>query len=174
MKLKRAGMLNILVIVVLIVAIAAVVVASQVIERRVEPNAGKLEAEQQTSVPSVEPEAEATDAPAATAEPAKAYLIVTVAGTVYEPIPLYEPGRYTVRRGDYVNVIEVTEDSVKMAESTCANQDCVEQGVVSLENRDDRVLRNMVICLPNDVALELYTYEEILEIVQGYAEGLAE
>lgn len=172
MKQKRASMLNILVIVVLIAAIAAVVIASQVIERRVEPNAGKLEAEQQTSVPSAAPET--GDEPVATAEPARAYLLVTVGGTVYEPIPMYEAGRYTVRRGDYVNVIEVTEDSVKMAESTCANQDCVEQGVVSLDNRDDRVLRNMIICLPNDVALELYTYEEILEIVQGYAEGLAE
>jgi len=172
MKQKRAGMLNILVIVVLIAAIAAVVIASQVIERRVVPNAGKLEAEQQTSVPSVTPET--GDEPVATAEPARAYLLVTVGGTVYEPIPLYEAGRYTVRRGDYVNVIEVTADSIRMAESTCANQDCVEQGVVSLDNRDDRVLRNMIICLPNDVALELYTYEEMLEIVQGYAEGLAE
>lgn len=172
MKQKRAGMLNILVIVVLIAAIAAVVIASQVIERRVVPNAGKLEAEQQTSVPFVTPET--GDEPVATAEPARAYLIVTVGGMVYEPIPLYEAGRYTVRRGDYVNVIEVTADSIRMAESTCANQDCVEQGVVSLDNRDDRVLRNMIICLHNDVALELYTYEEMLEVVQGYAEGLAE
>ena len=106
--------------------------------------------------------------------PAKAYLLVTVAGTVYEPIPLYEAGRYTIRRGEYVNVIEVTEDSVRMAESTCANQDCVEQGLVTLDNRADRVLRNMIICLPNDVGVELYTYEEILEVVAGYAGGQAE
>ncbi len=169
MKQKRVRMLNILVIIAVIAVIAGVMVASEVIDRRVVPNAGKLEAEQ-TSEPSAAPDT--GDVPAATAEPAKAYLLVTVGGTVYEPIPMYEAGRYTVRRGDYVNVIEVTEDSIKMAESTCANQDCVEQGVVSLENRDDRVLRNMIICLPNDVALELYTYEEMLEVVQGYAEGL--
>lgn len=127
---------------------------------------------------STEAPAAATDAPAENAaeeaQPAKAYLIITVAGAVYEPIPLYEAGRYTVRRGDCVNVIEVTEDSVWMAESTCDNQDCVEQGVVSLENKSKRVLQNMIICLPNDVALELYTYEEMLEVVQGYAGGLAE
>ena len=81
------------------------------------------------------PTAEATQEPAeetTAAAPAKAYLVVTVANAVYEPIPLYEAGRYTVRRGDFVNVIEVTENSVVMAESSCDNQDCVYQGVVSL------------------------------------------
>lgn len=118
---------------------------------------------------------EATKAPAATdaaaeptAAPAQAYLIVTAAGAVYEPIPLYEAGRYTITRGDHVNVIEVTTDSVKMAESSCDNQDCVYQGTVSLENRSSRVLQNMILCLPNEVMLELYTYEEMLEVLAGW------
>ena len=173
-KQKRAGVVNILVIVLLVAAIIGVVIASQVVERRVVPNAGKLVTEEPASTETTEPGAEASEESAAAQGPAKAYLLVTVAGMVYEPIPLYEAGRYSIRRGDYENIIEVTEDSIRMAESNCANQDCVEQGVVSLDNRDDRVLRNMVICLPNDVALELYTYEEILEIMQGYAEELAE
>lgn len=136
-------------------------------------------AEDPTEVPAESTEAPAVsqapeEAAAQAAEPARAYLIVTVAGAVYEPIPLYEAGRYNIRRGDYVNVVEVTEDSIKMAESTCDNQDCVEQGMVSLENKSQRVLQNMIICLPNDVALELYTYEEMLAVVQGYAGGQAE
>lgn len=118
------------------------------------------------------PEAAADSAEAT--EPAKAYLIVTAAGAIYEPIPLYQSGRFTLRRGDYVNVVEVTEDSVRMAESTCENQDCVEQGLVTLENKNQRVLQNMIICLPNDVALELYTYEEMLEVVAGYMGGQTE
>ena len=97
--------------------------------------------------------------------------MVTVAGQMYEPIPLYEEGRYTITRGDYVNTIAVTPTSVWMHESTCDNQDCVEQGVVSLENYQSRVLQNMIICLPNDVMLELYTPEALtamlLEMV-GY------
>lgn len=118
--------------------------------------------------------AEATDVPEATQEPARAYLVVTAHGYVYEPIPLYTAGRYRITFGDNVNVVEVTEDSIRMAESTCENQDCVEQGTVTLENRSKRVLQNMIICLPNDVALELYTYEEVVELMQAYAGGQAE
>ena len=93
-------------------------------------------------------------------EGTKAYLVVTVAGGTYEPIPLTEEGRYTITRGEMVNVIAVTPDSVWMHSSTCDGQDCVQQGVVSLANRNDRVLQNMVLCLPNEVILELLTEEE--------------
>lgn len=101
----------------------------------------------------------------------RAYLLVTVANAVYEPIPLTEPGRYTIRRGDHVNVIEVTEDSVRMAESSCDNQDCIYQGTVTLDNKSGRVLQNMIICLPNEVMLELYTYEELQVALPGWQEG---
>ena len=111
---------------------------------------------------------EAVTTGAVEAAPARAYLLVTVANNVYEPIPLTEPGRYTVRRGDYVIVIEVTEDSVCMAESTCDNQDCVLQGTVTLENKDSRVLQNMILCLPNEVILELYTYEELKTVLPDW------
>ena len=100
-----------------------------------------------------------------------AFLVVTVGNAVYEPIPLKEPGRYTVRRGDFVNTIEVTPESIRMAESSCDNQDCVEQGVVTLDNKSQRVLQNMIICLPNEVVLELYTYDELLERLPGWLEG---
>ena len=119
--------------------------------------------------------AEPGQVPAATEEsagnPAKAYLIVTVAGAVYEPIPLQEPGRYTITRGDHVNVIEVTEDSVRMAESSCDNQDCIYQGTVTLENKKERVLQNMILCLPNEVILELYTYEELQQVMPDWLEA---
>lgn len=140
----------------------------------------------QKEFPAADPtEAPATEAPEAAADAgeeaaeeanahANAYLVVTVANSVYEPIPLEEAGRYTVKRGDYVNIIEVTEDSVKMAESSCDNQDCVYQGTVSLENKDGRVLQNMIICLPNEVILELYTYDELQEALPGWLEGQAE
>jgi hypothetical protein len=93
-------------------------------------------------------------------EGTKAYLVVTVAGGTYEPIPLTEEGRYTITRGEMVNVIAVTPDSVWMHSSNCEGQDCVLQGTVSLANRNDRVLQNMVLCLPNEIVLELLTEEE--------------
>lgn len=124
-----------------------------------------------TPVPAAETEAPAseTEAPAdAETERPLAFLVVTVGNAIYEPIPLRESGRYTISRGDFVNIIEVTPESICMAESSCDNQDCVEQGTVSLDNKDERVLQNMIICLPNEVVLELYTYEEVEALLPGW------
>lgn len=115
-----------------------------------------------------------TDVPAEETTHPRAYLVVTVADAVYEPIPLTEPGRYTVTRGEHINVIEVTEDSVCMAESTCDNQDCIYQGTVTLENKDERVLQHMILCLPNEVILELYTYEELQQLMPDWLEAQAQ
>ena len=164
MEQKRFDKKNLIVIAALIALIALVAIVAGQLKPKIDPTLGTLAADA-TAVPA------ATDAPAAdaaadtTREPAKAFLVVQVAGQMYEPIPLYEEGRYTVTRGDYVNTIEVTPDSVRMYESSCDNQDCVEQGVVSLDNKDQRVLQNMIICLPNEVVLELYTPEELTALL---------
>lgn len=94
------------------------------------------------------------------AEDTTAYLVINVAGETYMPIKLDESTRYTITRGEMVNVIEVTPESVKMHTSTCAGQDCIHQGTVTLSNRSDRVLQNKILCLPNEVILELLTEEE--------------
>ena len=190
MEQKRFDKKNLLVLgaVIVLIVIVAVIAATQ--KRELNPTLGPLEAdataapvvtEAASAVPvtTAAPEAteapESTEAPASTEEPAaanepaQAYLVVSVAGAMYEPIPLYEEGRYTVKRGDLVNTIEVTPDSIKMHASSCDNQDCVEQGVVSLENRSKRVLQNMIICLPNEVVLELYTPEEIAALLLSMA-----
>lgn len=170
----KPAMKNALTLVLIIALIALVALASQLIPRSITPNAGSLgtaepiatNAPAATEVPTADPNA--TEVP-----PAEAYLVVTVKGMIYEPIPLYQAGRYTVRQGDMVNVIEVTRNSVCMAESTCDNQDCVEQGVVSLDNINERVLHNAVICLPNQVTLELYdewTLANMLVTMFGEAE----
>lgn len=112
----------------------------------------------------------ASSAPEATphaSEMAKAYLLVSVKGALYEPIPLYSEGSYSIRQTDVnaENVIHVTQDSVYMESSTCDNQDCVLQGTVSLDNMAERVLGNMIICLPNQVTLELYTQEDLMALL---------
>ena len=122
-----------------------------------------------TAAPTQIPAEEATEQPANTSSaPAQAYLVVTVRDAVYEPIPLVTEGRYTIKRGDHINIVEVTPNSICMAESSCDNQDCVLQGVVDLENRSGRVLQNMILCLPNEVMLELYTYEELKTALPGW------
>lgn len=117
-----------------------------------------------------------TDMAEATDAPAKAYLLVTVGGVVYQPIPLTQEGSYTVtqKATGAENVIHVTEDSVNMESSTCENQDCVDQGVVSLENKNERILANMIVCLPNQVTLELYTPDEMRQLLLSMQEGNAE
>ena len=41
----------------------------------------------------------------------------------------------------------------------------MEQGEVSLSNREERLLGNMIICLPNNVTLELLTPAEAEELI---------
>lgn len=111
-----------------------------------------------------------SDAPGPTPAPARGYVLVTTS-TQQGLLPLPEEGEYSYPLhqvgpdGQQMeNVIHVTADGVYMESSTCENQDCVNQGEVTLENRDERILSNMIICLPNLVYLELYTPEEIVEM----------
>ena len=177
---KRFDKKNLIVIAALVLLVAAVALTAMLLKPELNPTLGTLEADP-TATPVVTEVPSATEAPAADAAAteapaaettanegldslnADAYLVVSVAGMMYEPIPLVEEGRYSIRRGDLVNVIEVTPTSIKMHESSCDNQDCVEQGTVSLENYKQRVLQNMIICLPNEVVLELYTTEELAQ-----------
>ena len=82
-------------------------------------------------------------------------------------LPLPPEGEYTktIRQemtdgSEYVNVIHVTPTGFWMEESNCEGQDCVGEGEVTLENRQERILGNMVICLPHQLMLSLITRGE--------------
>ena len=93
------------------------------------------------------------------------YLLVTAGSTTYEPIPLEGENVFTLTQGDdMVNIIHATPDSIWMESATCENQDCVDQGTVTAENRHLRALGNMIICLPHQVQLELFTADELREM----------
>ncbi len=62
------------------------------------------------------------------------------------------------------NVLRITKNGFRMESSTCDNQDCVDQGEVTLENMSERVLMNMVICLPHQLSVELYSIEQLVEM----------
>lgn len=99
-------------------------------------------------------------APAANAA---TYLRVQVGKETTQVIPLNEKKQVTVEQEDgKINVIQADQDAAYMLSSTCKNQQCIHQGVVSLANRDSRALYNQIICLPNQVILELLTQEEAL------------
>ncbi len=92
---------------------------------------------------------------------AQAWLRIQVKDQVWEAIPMADGGEYVIDQADgKTNVVRTTATGAVMHSSTCDNQSCVEQGEVTLENRGSRVLANMIICLPNEVILEVLTPEE--------------
>ena len=112
------------------------------------------------------PPASGTQAEPASEE-AIAYLVLTVGNIRYRPLPIFREAEYSLRQTDgKENTFHVTRDSVFMETATCNDQSCVKQGTVDLINRDIRVLGNKIICLPNQVVLELITPEEAGETQQ--------
>lgn len=130
-----------------------------------------------TAAPEAAAAPEVTDVPEATATPdlsqVEAFLVVTVGDKTYQPIPLTEEGYYRLRHGDCINIVHVTPTSINMHEANCENQDCVEQGEVTLENKDTRILGNMIICLPNQVTLQLYSRDELIDWLTTVQEDAA-
>lgn len=77
-------------------------------------------------------------------------------GEPYEQAPLGEDRTISVDQGDgRVNRVEIKDGGVSMAYSSCKNQDCVHEGVVTDESRKRRAMGDWIVCLPNGVAIEL-------------------
>ena len=99
------------------------------------------------------------------------YVCITAGGeSRWSALP-YRESSLTLRRtmadgSVRENVVTLTPEGAYMQASSCENQDCVQQGVVTLENKEKRILHNMVICLPNDVMIELYSAAE-LQAMEG-------
>lgn len=143
----------------IILTAVAVIAAVFVLAMTMQP-AATISDEQLSDLPQAMDETSETDE-------AQAYLLVTVNGLTYQPIPLKGEGQFSITQGEtgMVNTVHVTPTSVWMEDSTCDNQDCVEQGVVSLDTMNNRVLGNMIVCLPHQVVLELYTAEEMAALL---------
>ncbi len=103
-------------------------------------------------------------------DPSVAYVLIRMPDPV-GLLPLPVEGEYTrtIRQtmadgSEAVNVLHLTPEGFWMEESNCEGQDCVGEGPVTLENREERVLWNMVICLPHQLVAELITREEALQM----------
>lgn len=112
------------------------------------------------------------------ANPAESYVLVQTSGGVFSPIPLAEDRSFKVNFGDdEYNIVHIGKNSVYMEESTCDNQNCVGEGEITLENRDSRVLYNMIVCLPHNLLLELIDASEardyLAQMYQAEAEYIA-
>ena len=99
-------------------------------------------------------------------DPSIAYVLVRMPNPIgLLPLPLEGEYSKTIRTKladgtEYVNVLHLTPNGFRMEDANCEGHDCVNQGEVTLENREDRILWNMVICLPHQLSAELITREE--------------
>lgn len=139
-------------------------------------------AETVTEAPAAEPAAQETELPAEQAteqpflvqvtddDPSIAYVLVRIPeGAGLLPLPVEGEYTRTIRQvmadgTEAINVLHLTANGVWMEESNCEGHDCILEGEVTLENREERVLWNMIICLPHQLSLELITREEAVQL----------
>ena len=93
------------------------------------------------------------------------YLVVTIQGVTYQPIPMLRELDLPIDQGDGVeNVIHITPDGAWMLSATCDNQDCVKMGPVTRENMHTRILFNMVVCLPHQMMFEVMDWTQLQQL----------
>lgn len=114
--------------------------------------------------PAAEPEQEAAvigPMPSRETEKVRGYVVLTVGNRQYgDPIPMDRDKIITLRQEDgKVNKVHITPEKVYMESSTCENQDCVGQGEVHIDTYEDRILGTYIICLPNNVSIEMVPAE---------------
>ena len=59
-----------------------------------------------------------------------------------------------------ITKIHITPEYVVMESSTCENQDCIGEGEVNVNTYKDRILSTYIICLPNQVTIEMVPADE--------------
>ena len=132
------------------------------------PEATEAPAAEPTVVPTQEPTTEPTAEPAQEAamvgplppkktEKVRGYVVLNVGGRQYgDPIPMDRDKIITLKQDDgKLNKVHITPETVYMEFSTCENQDCVGQGEVHVDTYKDRILGTYIICLPNNVSVEM-------------------
>ena len=138
----------------------------------------------ETPAPEATAEPQPTEAPEITAEPqpteapesanmvgpvmpkqtdkVRGYVVITVAGRQYgDPIPMDRDKIITIKQDNgEINKIHITPEYVVMESSTCENQDCIGEGEVNVNTYKDRILSTYIICLPNQVTIEMVPADE--------------
>ena len=125
-----------------------------------------------TEAPTATEAPEATDAPQSAnmvgpmmpkqTEKVRGHVVITVAGRQYgDPIPMDRDKIITVKQENgAINRIHITPEYVEMESSTCENQDCIGEGEVNVNTYKDRILSTYIICLPNQVTIEMVPADE--------------
>ena len=89
-------------------------------------------------------------------EPQNYQVRIKVCGELYQTISLNKTQQIEIKQENNAhNVVSIFENGFKMHSANCKNQSCIHQGTVTVENYQNRILNNMIVCLPNQVTLEL-------------------
>ena len=136
------------------------------------PAAGMTESETEKTEPAEERKQEQPFLVQITADdPSIAYVLVRMPDPI-GLLPLPVEGEYTrtIRQtmtdgSEAINTLHLTPNGFRMEDANCEGHDCINEGEVTLENREERVLWNMVICLPHQLVLELITREEAQQML---------
>ena len=105
-------------------------------------------------------------------DPSIGYVLVQLQNSAgLLPLPQEDEYTKTIRQkmtdgSEMVNVLHITPTGFWMEESNCEGQDCIGEGEVTLENRLERILGNMVICLPHQLVVYLITREEAEKMIK--------
>lgn len=87
---------------------------------------------------------------------AAGYINVYVQNALYTSVPASAFQTICIDQGDgKINEIRIDQAGVRMAFSTCKNQNCVQQGTIDPARQDELALQNWIVCLPNGVTVEL-------------------
>lgn len=107
---------------------------------------------------------------------AEGYVLVSLnSESRWFPLADEETGEYSftvhqvVDGMDMNNTILITTEGVCVSDADCENHDCIEEGTVTLANKDERILGNMIVCLPHTLMIELFTREEMEELLNSSA-----
>ena len=126
----------------------------------------------ETPAPEATPEPQPTEAPESAnmvgpvmpkqTDKVRGYVVITVAGRQYgDPIPMDRDKIITIKQDNgEINKIHITPEYVVMESSTCENQDCIGEGEVNVNTYKDRILSTYIICLPNQVTIEMVPADE--------------
>ena len=73
---------------------------------------------------------------------------ISVAGEFYGSYPLDKDDEINISHNGHLNKVIIKDGQVQMAEASCHNQLCVNQGIISKTNQQ-------IICLPNRVVVRI-------------------
>ena len=79
-------------------------------------------------------------------------------GDLMAAFPFEEAHTIVIRQADgSENTVRMTGSAVYMEDATCANHDCIQMGEITMENLEMRVMGGFIVCLPQQVIVEVRT-----------------